>query len=151
MSKVSFIASLLCWSILQPVFSQSNATATLEIKFKGIRNTKGIISIGINSTPEGWPRQPQMDPNWKKTGMVNGVLTVRVKDLPYGTYAVSVLDDENSNLEIDMFMGIPKEGWGFSKNPPLKLSAPKFEECTFDLDQPHKQIIIELKYVNKSK
>jgi len=56
-----------------------------------------------------------MDPNWKKTNVVDGVFIARVEDLPYGTYAVSVLDDANSNLEMDMFLGIPKEGWGIRR------------------------------------
>ena len=134
-----------------PLISQSTSEATLKIKFTGIRNSKGLIAIGINSSPEGWPRKPHMDPNWKKINIVDGVFIATVENLPYGTYAISVLDDENSNLEMEMFMGIPKEGWGFSKNPPFKLSAPKFDECSFRLDQPLKQITIDLRYAGKGK
>ena len=151
MNKVLLITFLICWTLLQPSISQSTLTSTLEIKFTGVRNSKGLIAIGISSSPEGWPRQPQMDPNWKKTDIVNGVFTARVENLAYGTYAISVLDDENSNLEMDMFMGIPKEGWGFSMNPPFRLSAPKFEECSFLLDKPYKQITIDLRYVGKER
>ena len=65
--------------------------------------------------------------------------------------AISVLDDENSNLEMDMVLGIPKEGWGFSMNPPVKLSAPKFRECAFLVDKPYHQITIDLRYAGKGK
>ena len=74
-----------------PVNSQTNATSTLEIKFTGLRNSNGLITIGINSSPEGWPRQPHMEPNWEKTNIENGVFTAKVENLAYGTYAVSVL------------------------------------------------------------
>ena len=151
MNKVSLITLLLCWTLLQSSISQSTLTSTLEIKFTGVRNSKGLIAIGINTSPEGWPRQPQMDSNWKKVNIVNGVFTTKVENLAYGTYAISVLDDENSNMEMDMFMGIPKEGYGFSMNPPFKPSAPKFEECSFLLDKPYKQITIDLRYVGKGK
>ncbi len=151
MKNTYSITFLLCWILFQPIFAQSSHTSTLEIKFTGLRNDKGLIAIGINSSPDGWPRKPQMDPNWKKRNIVEGVFTARVENLPYGTYAVSVLDDENSNLDIDMFLGIPKEGWGFSMNPPFKLSAPKFEECSFILDKPLKQITINMRYVRKDK
>ncbi len=80
---------------------------------------------------------------------MDGVFTARVENLTYGTYAVSVLDDENSNLEMDMFIGIPKEGFGFSNNARVGLSPPKFEECSFILDQPYKQITIDLRYMGK--
>ena len=135
--------------VLLPSSSQSTPTATLEIKFTGIRNQKGLIGIGINSSPEGWPRKPELEPNWKKSNVVDGVFTARVENLTYGTYAVSVLDDENSNLEMDMFIGIPKEGFGFSNNARVGLSPPKFEECSFILDQPYKQITIDLRYMGK--
>ncbi len=151
MKHSAFLLFLFCWIFHQPVNSQSNTVCTLEIKFTGIRTNKGLIAIGINRSPEGWPRQPHMDPNWKKTNVVDGVFIARVEDLPYGTYAVSVLDDANSNLEMDMFLGIPKEGWGFSGNPPFKLSPPKFEQCSFVLDQPFKQITIGLRYAGKGK
>ena len=76
-------------------------------------------------------------------------MTVQVKDLPYGTYAVSVLDDENSNLDMDNFLGIPKEGYGFSNDAEVKISPPKFEECSFVIDQPLKKISIEIRYMGK--
>ncbi len=149
MSKIVLIISLLTLSTAIPIMSQSYPTATLEITFAGIRSQKGQIAIGINSSPEGWPRKPHLDPNWKKTGIKEGRFTARVEGLTYGTYAVSVLDDENSNLEMDMFLGIPREGWGFSGNPPFKLSAPKFEECSFRLDKPVVKITIDLRYAGK--
>jgi uncharacterized protein (DUF2141 family) len=88
-----------------------------------------------------------MDPKWKKSNINGGTMTVRLEDMDYGTYAISVLDDENSNLEMDMFLGIPKEGFDFSMNPKTKLKAPKFEECAFVVDEPVKRIRIELNYV----
>jgi len=101
--------------------------------------------------PEGWPRQPQIEFNWKKKDLINGVFTVKIPDLPYGTLAISALDDENSNLEMDMFLGIPKEGFGFSMDPTFRLSAPRFEECSFRLNQPSQQITIRFRYAGKGK
>ena len=128
-----------------------NPKATLEIRFTGIRTSKGKIAIGINRSEEGWPRKPHLEYNWVKGKLNDGVFIAKIEDLPYGTYAVSVLDDENSNLEMEMFMGIPKEGWGFSMNPPFKLSAPKFNDCSFTIDQTEKQISIDLRYAGKGK
>jgi uncharacterized protein (DUF2141 family) len=151
MKRIKFLSVFLFLTIAIPLFSQSSSKATLEIKFTGIRNSKGQIAIGINRSPEGWPRQPHMDPNWKKSNIADGVFTVEIPNLSYGTYAISVLDDENSNLEMDMFMGIPKEGWGFSRNPPMKMSPPKFEECSFEITKPFQQVTINLRYLGKDK
>jgi len=146
---------LLCSTILFfmgiSLLSQSASRGTLEIRFIDIRNSDGKIAIGINTRPEGWPRKPQLEYNWKKENLVNGVFTVKVPDLPYGILAISALDDENSNLEMDMFLGFPKEGFGFSMDPPFRLSAPRFEECSFRLNQPNQQITIRFRYAGKGK
>lgn len=151
MNKVLLITSLICLVSGPSLFSQSTSKGTLEIEFKGLRNNRGQIAIGLHNSDEGWPREPQMNYKWNKVNLEEGVLRVKVPDLTYGTYAVSVLDDENSNHEMEMSIGIPKEGYGFSMNPHIKLSAPKFEECSFLLDKPCKQITIDLRYVGKER
>jgi len=146
-----FLCSTILFCLCISLLSQSTSRGTLEIRFIDIRNSKGIIAIGINTMPEGWPRQPQIEFNWKKKDLINGVFTVKIPDLPYGTLAISALDDENSNLEMDMFLGIPKEGFGFSMDPTFRLSAPRFEECSFRLNQPSQQITIRFRYAGKGK
>lgn len=151
MRKIVLISIIFFWITAPAINAQSSQTATLEIKFAGLRSSKGSIAIGINNSPEGWPREPQMNGNWKKEKLKDGVFTAKLENLPFGTYAISVLDDENSNLEMDMTLGIPREGWGFSMNPPFKLSAPKFKECSFTLDEAYQQITINLRYAGKGK
>ena len=64
-------------------------------------------------------------------------MAVTFEDLPYGTYAITILHDENGNLKVDAnFLGIPKEGYGFSNNARNLFRAPKFEEAKFELKQP---------------
>jgi len=151
MKKALLITSLICLVAGPPIFSQSTSNGTLEIEFKGLRNNRGQMTIGLHNSDEGWPRKPQMNYKWNKLNLEEGVLRVKVSDLPYGTYAIAALDDENSNLKMEMFMGIPKEGWGFSMNPPFRLSAPKFKECSFVFDRSSKLITIDLRYAGKSR
>ncbi|HDS06324.1 MAG TPA: DUF2141 domain-containing protein [Bacteroides sp.] len=130
--------SLLC--------GQSPLTGTLEIRFTGIRSDRGQIAVGMNRSPEGWPREPHMDFFWEKDGLDNGVLVAEIENLPYGVYAISVLDDVNRNGEMEMVLGIPREGWGFSNNPANRLSPPDFNKCAFLIEQPFVRITIELHY-----
>ena len=151
MSVKICVMLLTLWGAFTSVTAQSAPSGTIEIRFTGIRDSGGLIAIGVNRNRDGWPRDPHMDFNWEKTGMVDGVFIARIENLVYGTYAISVLDDENSNLEMDMFMGIPREGWGFSMNPPFKLSTPDFEECSFLLSEPLKRITIDLRYAGRGR
>ena len=134
-----------------PLFSQTHDKGTLILKFTGVRNDNGAIAIGINKSAKGWPRKADIELGWPKKDLKDSVLIVRIPDFPYGTYAISVLDDENSDNEIEMTFGIPREGYGFSNNPPNKLSAPKFEACAFKFEKPDTELSIKLKYVAKMK
>lgn len=151
MKQSIFICSLICLFFSLSLFSQSISHGTLQIEFTGIGNSNGMIAIGINTSPEGWPRKPQIDLHCEKDNVVDGVFMVVIPDLPHGTLAISALDDENSNLEMDMFLGIPKEGFGFSMNPTVRLSAPKFEECSFPLNKDFTRIEIRMKHSGKDK
>ena len=51
---------------------------------------------------------------------------VRIAGLGRGDYAVSVIHDENNNAKLDTFAGIPREGFGFSRNPAIRFGPPKF-------------------------
>ena len=126
-------------------------TGTLGVTFTGIRNPDGHIAIGLFGKAENWPYKPFLELQFSKEQMnKNGTLTAEVKDLPAGTYAIALLDDENDNLEMDMFLGIPNEGFGFSNNPPLQLSEPPFDDCCFNFDGISGQLGIDLRYIGKS-
>lgn len=46
--------------------------------------------------------------------------------IPPGAYAIAALHDENRDGKMNMTIGIPREGVGFSNNPVIGMSAPKF-------------------------
>jgi uncharacterized protein (DUF2141 family) len=49
-----------------------------------------------------------------------------------GTYAIAVYHDENSNGKLDSnFIGIPREGVGFSNNAKGHMGPPKFDAAAF--------------------
>ncbi len=101
---------------------------TLTVEVSNIENNQGQIFIGLYNQADGFSK---MDKIYKK-----GLLSVLDKNtlhytftnVPDGDYAVSLFHDENSNNELDTnFIGIPKEGYGFSNN-----MHPRFRPATFD-------------------
>jgi len=57
------------------------------------------------------------------------------RDLPRGSFAVSVIQDENANGALDMnTFGVPTEGYGASNNVLPATSAPKFADSSFTLE-----------------
>ena len=54
--------------------------------------------------------------------------------VPPGVYAIAVFHDENNNNKMDKnFLGIPKEGYGASKNRLPFASAPTFKDNQFEV------------------
>lgn len=141
------ISSLSCHEL----FSQSAKAGTLEIHFTHLRSDKGSIAIGINTSSKGWPRKAEKEMQFKKAAVKDGVFVVRIPDMPFGTMAISVLDDENNNVEMDMRLGVPQEGFGFSRDAPLGLGPPKFDNCSFEFGSDNQQISIKLRYMGKGK
>jgi uncharacterized protein (DUF2141 family) len=60
-------------------------------------------------------------------------LTATIADLPFGTYALAIYQDVNSNGKIDKNMiGIPTEPYAFSNNYKPTVKAPGFKNCKFN-------------------
>lgn len=67
--------------------------------------------------------------------------------LPAGRYAIAVLYDENPNHKLDRnTIGWPKEGFGFSNNPKVGLSAPSFNAAVMQVNCPVTETTIHLIY-----
>ena len=68
-----------------------------------------------------------------KKGKVEHTFTIKP-----GSYAIGVIHDENNNGELDYnFLGIPKEGYGFSGT----ASRKEFEKALIKLDRSQTIII----------
>jgi uncharacterized protein (DUF2141 family) len=149
LTKLSAILAILLWPVLPSLNAQTKSTATLTVRVTGARNTKGKIGVTLFQDAQGFPddtsraiRQQavDIDPNSMSAQAI-------FEDLPQGTFAVSVLHDENGNGKMDKnFVGIPKEGYGASNNPKKKRRAPTFEEAKFSLGGAEQTIEIMLIY-----
>ena len=64
----------------------------------------------------------------------NNKSVIAIKDLKPGKYAFKFFHDENNDEKLNTnFMGIPKEGYGFSNNAKGKFGPPSFDKMIFDL------------------
>lgn len=68
-------------------------------------------------------------------------------DIKPGNYAIAVIHDENINGELDTnFFGVPTEGYGFSSDAEVNMSAPSFANAEFSYDGGELQLSIKLSY-----
>lgn len=64
-----------------------------------------------------------------------------------GTWALSVIHDENGNGRLDRFLAVPREGFGFSRNPRIRFGPPRFEEVRFEVAGARTAQIVRLRYL----
>ena len=120
---------------------------TLTVKVKGYKNTNGQIGLALYNNENQYTDNPWKNFKKSKSLATKSVVTFTLKNIEQGKYAVTFLDDENSNDKMDYaFWGFPEEGFGFSNNAkPGMLSPPDYEKCTFDLNA-DKEITVNVQY-----
>jgi uncharacterized protein (DUF2141 family) len=128
---------------------QKSGAAVLTVKVIGFRNAKGRLDALLFNAPKGFPDDDSKAVDDDEVRIDPKTLTAEVvfRSLPPGTYAVTLLHDENMNRKMDSnFFGIPKEGYGASMNPPRMHRAPKFDEAKFFLPPEGRVIQVKLIY-----
>ncbi len=121
----------------------------VEVTITGIRNTRGQIGIGVFRDNESFKKEKAyLELAFAKKDISNGEMKVRFT-LPPGTYGIALLDDENSDDLMEYnFLGMPKEGFGFSDYYEKGLKKPRFDSFSFTLDKGQKKSIkIRVRYI----
>lgn len=130
-----------------PANAEFPDNGSLTVQINGLANTNGQVCFSLYNSSTGFPNSPEAviarqcvaalqstegQSNTVPDGMAateDSPLSVTFPDLSMGTYAVSVLHDENGDEQINQgTFGIPTEGFGFSRNPAIQASAPEFYE-----------------------
>lgn len=99
----------------------------LEVIIENVNNDQGLMMVALFNSEETFTSKP-----WKgeKPGAHKGAMHVFFNDVPAGKYAIAVYHDENQNAKMDSnFMGIPKEGYGFSNDAMGTFGPPSFEKA----------------------
>lgn len=122
------------------------AAAELRIDVAGLRSADGTVHLAVYDRPEEFPSG---DKRLFETIVEAAAEKVRIvlPDLKPGTYAVAAFHDENANNEFDKgLFGIPLEGYAFSNDAPVFLSAPAFAAAAVAVNGDGAHITITMNY-----
>jgi len=129
----------------------ASAQFTITVTITGLKNAQGQICGRIYTNNIGFPIEKgqskyELIYPLSAAGLKNNTFTLYFTNLTPGTYAVSVLHDENSNGVFDTtFFGMPAEGSGTSMNIRPRFSPPRFPDSIFTITN-HSAIQIKLFY-----
>ncbi|WP_052444218.1 DUF2141 domain-containing protein [Flammeovirga sp. OC4] len=136
----SIILGTLLFLTFNTLFAQ--VPSKIELKVEGLRNTKGHILIQVvdkdlSSIVE------------LKEKVVEDVVEISIPDIKPGIYGIRICHDEDNNDEMTSnWIGIPKEGFGYSWDKTVKMKEPDFEEYAFTLEKDNDaKVNIKLQYL----
>ena len=132
-------------SFLLSVVNTSEAL-DLTVHVTNLRSTKGEINFAIYDNPALFPKRSGRLHGTKASASQNEVTTI-FKGLKAGAYAVAIYHDENKNGKFDQgFLGIPLEGYAFSKDASVFLGSPSFNDASVIVKGDATIITIRMEY-----
>ena len=120
--------------------------STLEIDVSGLRSARGIILICLTANPASFPNCEGGRDSRLLRVFANKTGPIAVKGLAPGNYAISLVHDENGNGRLDKALLIPREGFGFSRNPKITFGPPKFAAVEVSVGQGDVKVPVKMKY-----
>lgn len=128
------------------VLTGAAAPATLELDVHGVRNAQGVFHVCVTAQQKHFPDCSKDRAAIKRTVPV-GSRPLLLAGLAPGRYAVTLFHDENNNQRLDTLLGIPREGFGFSRNPVVRFGAPKFRQVDIQLAPGINRQALRLQYL----
>ena len=140
---------ILLFTILFPGGKQSIVTgnAPIRINVTNVSTKKGNILVALYNSDKGFPGGKEGAIR-TATGLAqNEKCLIVIDNVVAGNYAVALFHDTNGDSKLNSnFLGIPKEGYGFSNNAANLFSAPKFKQAAFIHGNVVTDITIQMKY-----
>ncbi len=127
--------------------ANADPNRSLTVTVSGLRNQKGQVCLSLFAQAQGFPTKSSLAVASRCISADHSPLTLTFNNLNPGNYAVALIHDENRDGKINTgFLGIPKEGFGFSRNPSIGFGAPRFEDAAIALTQQNTKTQIQVKY-----
>jgi uncharacterized protein (DUF2141 family) len=119
---------------------------TCKITVSGLRNDQGQVTMYVFDNATGFPEERERA-SQVVSETISNKESVFVLQVTPGDYAVTFLHDENLDGEMQYsWIGMPTEGFGFSNDPKVKLSAPSFDVCRFRVTKDGCALTVKAKY-----
>lgn len=120
--------------------------ADLTVTIVGLRSTEGVVRLSVYDRAETFLEDNGRIARHKENVTANPMQVMFARLSP-GTYAISIVHDENDDGKLNRNMlGIPLEGYGFSNDAPVVLGPPSFEKAAVQLGQENKTITVTIRY-----
>lgn len=121
----------------------------VRIVVKNVRSDAGNLAVALfpKESAKDFPKNPKLAVASKLVSAVKGETVIELEGVAPGLYAVSLLHDENRDGKMNFnLVGMPKEGFGFSRDPRIYFGAPDFSKCEVEVAAPETDVQVTAKY-----
>lgn len=99
-----------------------------------LRSAEGLVQACLTADPRHFPDCSEENAIRALTVRAARSVTLDFGAVPPGRYAIALLHDENANGRADRALAmIPKEGFGFSRDAPVRMGPPSFAAASFEV------------------
>lgn len=130
-----------------PVATAPVVSASVDLAITGLRSGKGDVLVCLSTNPDYFPDCTKDKKARKLKIAAAKAATIKITGVKPGTYAVALIHDENANGKMDLRLFLPREGFGFSRNPKIGMGPPKFKSAQFTLGADDVQYAVQMKYI----
>ncbi|MGE5953103.1 MAG: DUF2141 domain-containing protein [Qipengyuania vulgaris] len=125
------------------------AGSTITVTVTNLRNADGVVLACMTTSDKSFPKcRGVAGAKSARVAAHQGSLTVTFSDVKPGRYAIALLHDENANGKADRALGMmPKEGFGFSRDAPVRMGPPSFSDAVFDMAGEDRAMTIKMRYM----
>nr|WP_245804536.1 DUF2141 domain-containing protein [Erythrobacter tepidarius] len=117
------------------------------ITITDLRSAKGVVRACMTTRADIFPKCVKDPAAHRAVVPAAERVVIRFTGVKPGDYAVALLHDENDNGKADRAMGMmPKEGYGFSRDAPVKMAPPRFKDAVFRQGEGATRLTIKMRY-----
>ncbi len=132
--------------LLLPLLIAADGAGRIDVTVEGLRSSKGVVRVCLTKSAAHFPDCKKDPQSRSHTLPAGGAKSISFADLPPGHYAIALFHDENSNTKLDTMLAIPKEGFGFSRNPKIRFGAPPFKQVAFPVAAAPVKVSVRMQY-----
>ena len=131
------------------VYANNNLSGNLTVEINGFRNREGQACVSLFASSQGFPNNRKNVVQRQCNKITSVPLIVNFRNLKAGNYAVAIIHDTNGDGTLNRNdLGMPIEGYGFSRNPEIRTAAPKFNDAAVLIAGPNTSVQVQLKYLD---
>lgn len=126
----------------------NNLNSKLVVEVDGFANQSGQVCASLFANSQGFPNNRQKVVQRQCTKIASVPTIITFNNLKAGSYAVAAIHDRNGDGTLNRNnLGMPIEGYGFSRNPTTEAAPPKFKDAVVLIAGPSTYIQVHLKYL----